>query len=561
MTITTPAIFSRSRSHYGALLGLTSLMLALVCAGFSPIAPAWAGKWAQATCSDGGEPVPAEGWVHSTIGGYPTNFGATDTCGQTGGSLGLRDEATVDQLPESGPIWVYTAPPFSTIAGGFVTLTLASPGGQAYLATPADETTSGNLILMCTELCISERESSAHIGLIGGSQLFAVTECVPPSGKVVCSSSEVDAQMNIKAATILLSNEAKPTAGGFTGTLLNDPTSGLASLAFTAHDEHGPGVYRATVQIDGHTVWSATPDLNEGECIAHGTYEGALVFHNTQPCPQETEVHTEIQTSELAEGQHHLTVEVEDAAGSKATVYDGTITVDNQPPAPVTPLITVLAPSRGAPNGNPASDQAALTLDPRQPRTFTHPLARSAITLTGRLTSPSGAPVQDAVVQLLQQVAGTAMLTSVATATTSAAGAWTLRAPKGPSRLLRVAYYSHALDTTPAATLDVHENVPAVVSMHAPHKARLGHPIVFSGQLAGGYVPAAGASIQMEIRYSGRWRTIEVLPTNSHGRWAYRYTFTLGAGSSYLFRAATVPNAGYPFLGAHSSTVRVTVTR
>ena len=54
--------------------------------------------------------------------------------------------------------------------------------------------------------------------------------------------------------------------------------------------------------------------------------------------------------------------------------------------------------------------------------------------------------------------------------------------------------------------------------------------------------------------YGGRWRTIEVLPTNNRGRWAYKYVFTLGAGASYLFRAVTVPNGSYPFLAATSPT-------
>jgi hypothetical protein len=124
-----------------------------------------------------------------------------------------------------------------------------------------------------------------------------------------------------------------------------------------------------------------------------------------------------------------------------------------------------------------------------------------------------------------------------------------------------VAYFSHLLDTKPAATLDFHESVQGVVTMHAPHRARLGHAVVFSGQLAGGYVPPGGESVQMEIFYSGRWRTIEVLPTSSKGRWTYKYVFTLGAGTSYLFRAATVPNGGYPFLGTHSKPLRVTVQR
>ncbi len=538
-----------------------ALVLVPVGIGLGPVAPARAGEWAQITCSDGGEPVPVEGWAHGSIGGYPENTGQGDTCEQAGGSLSLRDEVGY-QLPESGPMWVYSAPAFSTIDGGVVTLTLASPYGQAYLATPANETTGDNLLLMCTELCTSVRESTPTIWQHGGSQMFAVTECTPPSGKSVCASNGVDAQMNIKSATFLLANEAKPAGTGFSGTLLSDPASGAASLTFTARDEHGPGVYRAIVQIDGQEVWAGTPDLNEGECVAHGTYEGVLEFRNLQPCPQEADVHTEVQTTELAEGEHQLKVEVEDAAGNKATVYAGAITIDNQPPPPISsPTAPVSAPSRGATNGNPASEQAVVTLGPREPDTLRRTLARSATTLTGHLTTPTGVPIVDAQVQLLQQVAGSSTLTPLASATTSASGAWTLTAPKGPSRLLRVAYYSHTLDTVPAGALDVQEGVPAVVSMHAPRRARLGRAIVFSGQLAGGYVPAGGESVEMEIYYGGRWRTIEVLPTNSRGRWTYRYVFTLGGGASYLFRAVTVPNGAYPFTQAASGPARVTVQR
>jgi hypothetical protein len=120
-------------------------------------------------------------------------------------------------------------------------------------------------------------------------------------------------------------------------------------------------------------------------------------------------------------------------------------------------------------------------------------------------------------------------------------------------------FYSHTLDTVPASSLAFHENVQGEVSMHAPRRARLGQAVTFAGQLHGGYVPAGGESVQMEIYYSGRWRTIEVLPTSSSGRWTYKYVFTLGAGSSYLFRAATVPNGGYPYTSSHSKPVRVTV--
>lgn len=539
-------------------LALTTAVLAMALT-LCLAASARAGEWAQATCSDGGEPVSTEGWAPGTVGGYLSIVEPGDTCAQVGGSLSLRDEVGY-QLANSGPMWVYSAPAYSTIQGGSITLSLASPGGQAYLSTPNNSTEVRELVVMCTELCKTVKENTLTDYYHGGSRLYAVTECIPPSGKEYCSSG-LDAQMNIKSATILLSNEAKPTAAGFAGTLLNNPASGTASLSFTAHDEHGPGVYRATVQIDGHTMWSATPNLSEGKCVAHGTYNGALKFHNLQPCPQETEVHTEIQTSELAEGQHTLKVEIEDAAGNKATVYTGPITIDNQPPVVTPPIVSVIPPSRGAPNGEPASERATLTLAGRQPKAFAREQTRSAVVLAGRLTAPTGAPVKGAQVQLLQQVIGSAAATPIASATTRPDGTWTLKAPAGPSRLLRVAYYSHTLDSTPAATLDVHESVQGVVSMHAPRRARLGRALVFRGQLAGGYVPPSGESVQMEILYAGRWRTIEVLPTSSRGAWTYKYVFTLGVGASYLFRAVTVPNGGYPFLSTHSKPVRVTVER
>jgi hypothetical protein len=403
----------------------------------------------------------------------------------------------------------------------------------------------------------------------GGWQLFAGAICLPESGDSACPK-ERDAELAIISATIMLKNESTPTASEFAGSLASSaPVSGTASLTFNAQDKQGPGVYRVVAQIDGQMVWSGTPNLNEGQCIANGTYYKALNFRWRQPCPQETGVSLEVPTSSIANGQHHLAVDVEDAAGHLSTVYQRTITVENQlaptgTPPPSTssvPSAGTVAPERGPCNGTPCEEAAQLTATTREPKALTRRLDHSAVTLTGHLVSPTGAPVKGAQVQLLAQVTGTASVAYVETATTGSGGAWTLKMPTGPSRLLQVVFYSHLLDTAPASTLDFRESVPAAISMHVPHTARLGHAIVFSGQLAGGYVPAGGESVQMEIFYSGRWRTIEVLPTNSRGRWAYKYVFSLGVGASYLFRAATVPNGAYPFTPAASKPVRVTVKR
>jgi hypothetical protein len=528
------------------------------------------GYWAQTSCSEGNEIAYTEGWRTESAGGYPspTMNGDIDTCLELGGAMEMRDEGYSDSTPESGPMFLYETPPVSYIAGGVLKVRLKAPHGEVYITTPEDKLSVENELLNCSTLCANTEERTINITHTGGWQLFASATCLPESGDSACPKAR-DAELAILSATIMLKNESTPTASGFAGSLAGSaPVSGSANLTFNAQDTQGPGVYRVVVQIDGQTAWSGTPNLNEGKCVASGTYYKALNFRWRQPCPQETGVSLEIPTSSTTNGQHQLAVDVEDAAGHVSTVLQKTITVENQLASTSAPPTTQSVPSaaatappeRGPCNGSPCDEAAKLTTT-HEPTALTRALGHSAITLTGRLTTPTGTPVKDAQVQLLVQVTGSASLGHIATATTDSDGTWALKAPAGPSRLLQVAYYSHLLDTVPASTLDIHESVPAAISMHAPHTARLGRAIVFSGKLVGGYVPAGGESIQMEIFYGGRWRTIEVLPTNSRGQWAYKYVFSLGVGASYLFRAATVPNAGYPFLGTHSEPVRVTVER
>lgn len=125
--------------------------------------------------------------------------------------------------------------------------------------------------------------------------------------------------------------------------------------------------------------------------------------------------------------------------------------------------------------------------------------------------------------------------------------------------MLQIAYYSHVKDTTPAASLVYHERVPAAISLQAARRVRAGHAVVFYGHLAGGYIPLHGEPVQIEIRYDGRWRTIEVLRTDKHGRWAYRYVFSIGGGA-YRFRAVSLSSPAYPFQTGESHAVRIRVT-
>ena len=255
--------------------------------------------------------------------------------------------------------------------------------------------------------------------------------------------------------------------------------------------------------------------------------------------------------SAVSDGPHQLRVLVNDAAGDTTTILNHPVVVDNNGA-----YSTLLA--RGACNGATCDDHARFLPSTKLRASFTRPLGGS-LTLKGRLVDHTGAPISGAQVQLLEQPNEQgAAIKEMASVSSDQDGRWAFHVLAGPWRLLRVAYYSHMKDPTQAALLDYHERVYAAVSLRAPSHVRTRRPVVFYGHLAGGYVPGQGEPVKMEILYAGRWRTIEVLNTDRHGRWAYRYVFSIGGGS-YLFRAVALANAGYPFLAGHSRPVRITV--
>ena len=543
-----------------AMALMTGLVPGAALAGTSGSEPAPAprpGYMAFSSCREGSEFAGEGDWRAEQEGTYPITEGSTSTCLEPGGALILTDHGSVDDSPGQGPTYLLLAP--GVIEGGVIHGGMVSPEGQAFIQVMKP---SGppDYLTFCTELCKTWRNFELTVPA-GTPGLMAAAQCTESKSSGFCSNLGTNAELQITSSTLLVKNEATPEAAAVGGSLTESPASGNANVTFTAHENYGTGIYRVSVLIDGAQVYSATPDLNSGFCEPHGTYGGALLFHTSHPCPAEAPVRAEVPTSSFPEGPHLVEVDVEDAAGNRATVFDKTIQFHpHTAPPPVSVTTTPVPPDRGPCNGTPC-DEAAKLIAAGQPTTSNRAFGHSALTLTGRLVSPTGTPIKDAQVKLLQQIVGSAAVTQITSTTTSANGSWSLKASSGASRLLQVAFYSHTLDTLPASLLNFHENVQGVVSMHAPHRVRLGRAVTFTGQLAGGYVPAGGESVQMEIFYGKRWRTIEVLPTNSKGRWSYRYVFTLGAGTSYQFRAVTVPNGTYPYTISHSKPVHVMVAR
>ncbi len=507
-----------------------------------------------------GRPAPVDGWVAGSVGDMGPYSGDSNTCAQ-GGALSAVTSAQAQQNAYAGPEWVFSAPAGERIAGGTLTGTLTSPQGQAWLGSPTAAYDSADVLGNCQyNLPCGAAGSLTGVFPIthtGGSNIYAVAVCVGPyEGALTCpAAGGVDAAVSITAADIALTVSSTPSASAVGGSLTGgEVLDGPQDIQITASD-NGPGIYQALFQIDGVTVRRQVIDSDGGRCREVGqTSDGTPAFLYLQPClTQVSAQDVSFDPSTVSDGPHRLRVLVSDAAGDTTTILDRQVVIDNNGA-----YSTLLA--RGECNGITCDDHARLIAAAGQPMRFTRRLARSGVSLAGRLVDHAGTPITGAQVQLLEQpaCAGAAMR-QTASAGTGPDGAWSFTVPKGPSRLLRVAYFSHLKDAAPAARLDYRERVYAAVSMRAARRVRLGATVVFRGRLAGGYVPYPGQQVQIEIYYQRRWRTIEVLPTNRRGRFAYRYIFTLGPGASYTFRAVALSNPAYPFLAAASRPVKVKV--
>jgi hypothetical protein len=540
-------------------VALAAVTLGLAVSTLLVIAPAAtnAGVYHVYSCSQpDGRPAPTDGWATSSAGGWGPYSGDSNTCAQ-GGSLSAIVSAQAQQTAYTGPEWVFTAPPGTRIAEATLTATLTSPQGQAWLGSPSPTYDAADVIVNCqyNEPC---GQSGVFSGLFpilnpGGTNIYAIAVCVGPyEGATTCpAASGVDAAVNVNAANITLQANTAPSASAVGGSLRDAQIlDGPQNILITASDP-GPGVYQAIFQIDGRTIASPVIDTNNGRCQnAGGTSDGAPAFLYLQPCPSQMNgAEVPFDPSTVSNGPHELQVLVSDAAANTTTILDRQVTVNTGGA-----YTTLLA--RGQCNGTTCDDHARLVPTSKLRRSLTRHLSRSKLTLTGRLVDHNGAPIKGAQVRLSEQpnAAGAAMR-EAGNVHTDQNGAWALKVASGPSRLLRVAYYSHRKDPAAAAELNYHEQVDAALSMRAPGHAHVGRALVFYGQLAGGYVPRQGEPVQIEIFYARRWRTIEVLNTDRHGRWD---VFSIGGGS-YLFRAVALANVGYPFLAAGSRPVRIGV--
>jgi hypothetical protein len=390
-----------------------------------------------------------------------------------------------------------------------------------------------------------------------GSDLYASASC-PGDSEQPCAEGTSDpkgyaAVVYIFAANLILEQSAGPTASHVGGEVASAPVlSGTSDVSFDASDP-GAGVYQAVFSLDGQVVQRTTIDEEHGRCRNVGqTTDGLPAFLFVQPCPASVTANVGLDTTRFANGEHHLTVTVTDAAGNSTVVLERSVLFAN-----------ALAPGspQGGPNGTDASADALLSV--RWKSTKRARLLAGygqAETVLGSLTTPAGAPIGGAHIAVLAtpDYAGARTASALGT-TTDAAGRFTLSLPRGlSSRSLRFEY-SDLLGGPPVATETLSLGVRAGVSLGVvPRTAGAGGSIRFSGRLRGGPIPAGGKLLVLEARSpGGAWLEFDVIRSDARGAFHASYRFKFPGPASYQFRVLCEAEADYPFATGASNVVGV----
>jgi hypothetical protein len=379
---------------------------------------------------------------------------------------------------------------------------------------------------------VDKEPSTVTIPSTGGP-LYASVLCGGEPGGVMCSSQT----LYVPAAHILLSPRAEPSVSAISGSLTAaGVVHGTQAVSFNAYDTGGPGVYQVTVAIDGKTIYQATPNLNGGVCAPAGTDGSSLEFYTAEPCPQSVPMTLPVHTSTLPDGIHSLTVTATDAASNVSTASQVIFRSEN--------LISTASAGRVPRPQSKGIEPAYLVSFDGKTSALLHGVRRtyadSSLTLSGTLATPQGAVAPDVPIELLaREGSGTGGAERVlASTTTDAGGHWSLIAPKGPSRTLRVSY-SQASAASVQAGATIKESVNPTMSLRI-HDQHGGH-LTFTGTVAVSPLGHPLPLVLIEASGDGRhWQTVgREVRTNSHGEYKLSFSSPLSVGGRFAFRAIT----------------------
>lgn len=531
-----------------------------------------AGRFHVYSCrTPAGEIAPVDGWSGSVAAGSAVDVYARNTCGTSGGLLVALGDQTTHLANTDKATWTFAMPATGQLVaatlwrsgylhsrsgeGASYQFWLAGPAPQAVFDTCTYSNYCSQLGNASVPLSATNRVQVPVTNL--GSHLYVNASCGASLPENECGHGFGDpngyaAAVYLYAADLLIEQNAGPSAGGVSGELASAPAvAGTSDVAFTASDP-GSGVYEAVFSVDGQPVQSTVIDENGGRCRNVGqTSDGSPAFLYLQPCLGSVSADVGLDTTRIANGSHHLRVDVLDAAGNAAPVLDRQITIAN-------PTSTIPGP----PNGVNASSTPTLAVGWRSTRraSLTSGYGRRQ-TVIGRLTALGGTPISGAQIELAAQPTSTGSRPiALPGARTGADGRFAVRLPAGlPSCALRVTYRAHIGDALPAASRTLRLNVHAGIALRiTPRTASVGQSIQFQGHLLGRPVPHDGKQLVLEARSpGGAWIEFEVVRTDARGRYRASYRFKFPGPADYQFRVLSEPESDYPYAAGASRAVGV----
>jgi hypothetical protein len=181
-------------------------------------------------------------------------------------------------------------------------------------------------------------------------------------------------------------------------------------------------------------------------------------------------------------------------------------------------------------------------------------------TVSGWVGTSGGAPLGGVPVQIMTAPDnGSSAFTEATSVTTGSTGAWSVKLPRGPSRLVE-AVYEGASTIEPATSTPIKLIVPAKVKIRVtPHVSRWGGTVAITGRVFGGYIPG-GKLLRLRIGVEGVKGTVGIPNVAANGRFHTTWTFTSGRGVvHYWFSVSTLGEPDFAFAPGSSKRAYVTV--
>jgi hypothetical protein len=318
-------------------------------------------------------------------------------------------------------------------------------------------------------------------------------------------------------------------------------TEGEAAVSF-AGDDLGSGIASMGFMVDGHLIDVVSTQSMLTTC--------ARPYVTTVPCPLAIDHTMTLDTTQISNGKHTVSVALVDAAGNRTLSTTVEIEVRN----------------RGVPNGAGATQFARLDawLKARGSARRTAgvvPYGRTR-TIIGRLATPEGAPIVGAALDVSATTGRPGSRARViGQVVTDGDGTFTYTPKAGSSRRISASYRAYTLDAAASAVSDVVLQARAGVRLSvSPKRVGPRGVIRFRGRLLGG-PGRAGTQVVLYALGGARSRIpVATVRADSRGRFRYRYRFTNSSpGATYRFRATMHSQRSYPYATGSSRAVTVRI--